>query len=131
MLNTMQVSALGPQRLAGSDLSCPPQYKTLVASRKLAKTDMQHCKVGQLSASFDMQKRYGLKERVPEDDVWLYKYIMILDGNTFSSRLMKTLTAGSLVFRSGKSMAAVPRARVICRMWLAVSTNLLQAYRQI
>lgn len=51
---------------------------------------------------FDLQERYGLKERTQEDDTWLYKYIMILDGNTFSSRLMKTLTAGSLVLRSGQ-----------------------------
>ena len=48
-----------------------------------------------------MQAQYGLKERVPEDEMWRYKFIMILDGNTFSSRLMRTLTSGSLVFRAG------------------------------
>ncbi len=28
--------------------------------------------------------------------MWLHRFIMILDGNTFSSRLMRTLTAGRL-----------------------------------
>ncbi|EIE18580.1 hypothetical protein COCSUDRAFT_45356 [Coccomyxa subellipsoidea C-169] len=48
-----------------------------------------------------MEAQYGLKERVPEDEMWRYKFLMILDGNTFSSRLMRTLTSGSLVFRAG------------------------------
>ncbi len=48
-----------------------------------------------------MEAQYGLKERVSEDEMWRYKFIMILDGNTFSSRLMRTLTSGSLVFRAG------------------------------
>ena len=38
---------------------------------------------------------------MPEEAAWAHKYIMILDGNTFSSRLMRTLRSGSLVFRAG------------------------------
>jgi hypothetical protein len=47
-----------------------------------------------------MQKKYGVVLRAPEEETWRHKYIMILDGNTFSSRLMKSLTSGSLIFRS-------------------------------
>ena len=38
---------------------------------------------------------------MPEEAAWAHKYVMILDGNTFSSRLMRTLRSGSLVFRAG------------------------------
>lgn len=48
-----------------------------------------------------MGRRYGRADRVPEEAAWAHKYIMILDGNTFSSRLMRTLRSGSLVFRAG------------------------------
>ena len=47
------------------------------------------------------QAQFGRAERTPEDAAWAHKYVMILDGNTFSSRLMRTLRSGSLVFRAG------------------------------
>lgn len=53
-----------------------------------------------LSRSF-WGRRYGLADRMPEEAAWAHKYIMILDGNTFSSRLMRTLRSGSLIFRAG------------------------------
>ncbi|KAK9840812.1 hypothetical protein WJX81_006676 [Elliptochloris bilobata] len=48
-----------------------------------------------------MEKRYGRAERAPEEAAWANKFVMILDGNTFSSRLMRTLRSGSLIFRAG------------------------------
>ncbi len=48
-----------------------------------------------------MEARYGRAARAPEEAAWAHKYVMILDGNTFSSRLMRTLRSGSLVFRAG------------------------------
>ena len=36
----------------------------------------------------------------PEAEAWAHKYVMVIDGNTFSSRLMATLTSRSLVFRA-------------------------------
>jgi len=47
-----------------------------------------------------MEARYGRAARAPEEAAWAHKYVMILDGNTFSSRL-RTLRSGSLVFRAG------------------------------
>ncbi len=36
-----------------------------------------------------MRERYGLVARAPEDEAWMHKFVMIMDGNTFSSRLMQ------------------------------------------
>ena len=43
-----------------------------------------------------MEARYGRAERTLEDAAWAHKYVMILDGNTFSSRLVRTLRSGLL-----------------------------------
>ena len=47
-----------------------------------------------------MKEKYGDLDFVPLEEQWKYKYLMVLDGWSFSDRLQTFLSSGSLVFRA-------------------------------
>mmetsp|Transcript_3879 Transcript_3879/g.11239 ORF Transcript_3879/g.11239 Transcript_3879/m.11239 type:complete len:462 (+) Transcript_3879:334-1719(+) len=49
----------------------------------------------------DQQALYGTAERVSRSTMWQYKYQMVIDGNSFNSRLPLLLSSNSVVFRAG------------------------------
>ncbi|KAK9839771.1 hypothetical protein WJX81_000416 [Elliptochloris bilobata] len=48
----------------------------------------------------EMEAQYGRKPYVPEREAYRHRFLMVVDGNSFSSRLLWTMSSGSLVFRS-------------------------------
>jgi len=48
----------------------------------------------------EIKTEYGVADSQPREEVYKYKYVLDLDGNSFSGRYFGLLRSGSLVFKS-------------------------------
>ncbi|KAI8925089.1 glycosyl transferase family 90-domain-containing protein [Entophlyctis helioformis] len=62
-----------------------------VAFTKITQCDPKDCK--------DIAKEIPISPPSPFTDVYKYKYVLDIDGNSFSGRYLKLLTSGALVFK--------------------------------
>ena len=96
-------STTGGFASAATDFAGMHRQRLVAAAANDSRMDVRFVDFVQCSpeACAAMEARYGRAARAPEEAAWAHKYVMILDGNTFSSRLMRTLRSGSLVLRAG------------------------------
>ena len=61
----------------------------------------QYCQCQDANVCEKMEQEYGRAAYVPSMENFNYKYLILVDGNSFVSRAPKFLSSGSLIFRSG------------------------------
>ncbi|KAJ7596038.1 glycosyl transferase family 90-domain-containing protein [Mycena floridula] len=66
---------------------------------RITALESEHCNA--LCSKPDIEKAYGMTgNNEPRENVYKYKYVFDVDGNTFSSRYLGLLRSGSLVFKA-------------------------------